>query len=57
MEKVQVNHFPIISLWELSVVMATNQEADRQMFGYFELLLPKQHFVVLEEFSLKNSLF
>ena len=44
MEKMQFNHFPIVSLWELSVAIATkNQEADHHNFSYFELPLPKQH--------------
>ena len=41
MEKMQFNHFLIISLWEFSVAMATkpNQEADWQTFSYFQLPL------------------
>ena len=43
MEKVQFNHFPIISLWELSVAMATKPRGRSHSFCYFALLLPKQH--------------
>ena len=43
MEKIQLNHLPIVSLWELSVAMAINQEADPHYFSYFELPLPEQH--------------
>ena len=36
MEKVQFNRFPIISLWDISAAMATNQEANCQTFGVME---------------------
>ena len=45
----QLNHFPIISQWELSVAMATKPTADHHNFNYFELPLPSCH--------LKKSLF
>ena len=65
MEKVQFNHFPIISLWELSVAMATKLRGRRQMFGYFKLSYAKQHLYqirvlllqrFLEELSFKKFL-
>ena len=43
MEKMQFNHFPIISQWELSVAMATKQKDSLETFSSFELPLPKQH--------------
>ena len=58
MEKVQFNHFPSISLWELSVAMA-----NKTNFSYFELPKPEQHLnqiksrtasVILKELSFKN---
>ena len=61
MKRVLFNPFPIISLWELSVAMATKQ-ADHHNFCYFGLPLPKQHLpnkrhtalVVLKELSFKE---
>ena len=35
-EKMQFNHFPIISLWELSVVMATKKKADHHNLPIFK---------------------
>ena len=34
-EKMQFDHFPIISLWELSVAMQPTQEPDHHNFNYF----------------------
>ena len=36
MKKIQFYHFSIISLWELSVPWQPNQEADHNIFSYFE---------------------
>ena len=66
MKKMQFNYFPIISLCDLSVAMATKaKEADWQTFSYFELPLPKQHLyqishtasVVWKSYHLKMFLF
>ena len=60
MEKMQLNNFPIVSLWELSVAMGTYQEVDWQKFSQFRIALIKATFLpnkghtasmVLEELS------
>ena len=62
-EKVQFNHFPIISLWELSVVMATKPRDRPSNFSLLGIVLSQATFVqnespfaevVLEELSFKK---
>ena len=43
MEKRQLNHYPIISQWELSVAMVTKPRDRSPQFQLIELPLPKQH--------------
>ena len=65
-EKVQFNHFPIISLWELSVAMATKPRGRLPNFMLFGIVLNQATFVpnesptasvVLEELSFNKWLF
>ena len=65
MEKMQLNHFPIISLWELSVAMATKPKDRSPQFQLFSIALTQATFVpnynstasVVLKLSLKNSFF